>query len=267
MSPEPTISAAQADASGTNPFFAASTLPYQLPPFASITLADYRPAFERGMAEQLAEIDAITADPDAPSFENTLVELERTGQLLSRVVNVYYNEAAADTSPELQEIEAEISPRLAAHQDAIHLNAALFGRIKALYEARDAIELPEPAAESLRLVERYHQEFVRAGAELSPADQSRLRELNAELASLSTTFQRNLLADTKARALVVQDVAELDGLSADAVAAAAENGAALGHEGAYVLSLKLFSNQSELASLTDRDVRRRLLEASLGRGF
>jgi peptidyl-dipeptidase Dcp len=267
MSPEPATSAAQADASGANPFFAASTLPYQLPPFASITLADYRPAFERGMAEQLAEIDAITADPDAPSFENTLVELERTGQLLSRVVNVYYNEAAADTSPELQEIEAEISPRLAAHQDAIHLNAALFGRIKALYEARDAIELPEPAAESLRLVERYHQEFVRAGAELSPADQSRLRELNAELASLSTTFQRNLLADTKARALVVQDVAELDGLSADAVAAAAENGAALGHEGAYVLSLKLFSNQSELASLTDRDVRRRLLEASLGRGF
>ena len=251
----------------SNPFFAASTLPYQLPPFASITLAHYLPAFERGMAEQLAEIDAIASSAEAPDFANTLIALERSGRLLGRVANVFFNQSAADTSPELQEIEAEISPRLAAHQDAIHLNGALFGRIKALFDARDTLELPEPAAESLRLVEKYHQQYVRAGAELSPADQERLRGLNAELATLSTTFQRNLLADTKARALVIEDVAELAGLSEDAVAAAAENGRALGHEGAYVLSLKLFSNQTELAQLTDPDVRRRLLEASLGRGF
>ena len=271
MSSEPTITpAAQGDASGAksaNPFFAASTLPYQLPPFASITPADYRPAFERGMAEQLAEIDAIAADPDASTFANTLVALERSGRLLDRVGKVFYNLTSSDTSPELEEIEAEISPRLAAHSDAIHLNGALFARIKALYEARETIELPEPAAESLRLVEKYHLEFVRAGAQLAPADQTRLRELNAELATLSTTFQRNLLADTKARALVLDDAEALAGLSPDAVAAAAENGRALGHEGKYVLSLKLFSNQSELASLTNRDVRRRLLEASLGRGF
>ena len=263
-------SAAQADAPGAdraNPFFAASTLPYQLPPFASITMADYRPAFSRGMAEHLAEIDAIAADPDAPSFANTLVALERSGRLLDRVSKVFYNLTSSDTSPELEEIEAEISPRLAAHSDAIHLNGALFRRIKALYEDRAAIELPEPAAESLRLIEKYYQEFVRAGAELSAADQSRLRELNSELATLSTTFQRNLLADTKARALVLEDAEALAGLSEDAVAAAAENGKALGHEGEYVLSLKLFSNQSELASLTDRDVRRHLLEASIGRGF
>ena len=251
----------------SNPFFAASTLPYQLPPFASITLADYLPAFERGMAEQLAEIDAIASCAEAPDFTNTLIALERSGQLLGRVLHVFYNQSAADTSPELQEIEAEISPRLAAHQDAIHLNGALFGRIKALFDARETLELPEPAAESVRLVDKYHEEYVLAGAELSPADQERLRELNAELATLSTTFQRNLLADTKARALVIEDVAELAGLSEDAVAAAAENGRALGREGAYVLSLKLFSNQTELAELTNPDVRRRLLEASLGRGF
>jgi peptidyl-dipeptidase Dcp len=271
MSSEPTYStAAQADASGAarpNPFLAASTLPYQLPPFASITPADYRPAFERGMAEQLAEIDAIAANPEAPTFDNTLIPLELSGRVLDRVSKVFYNLSSSDTSPELEEIEAEISPLLAAHSDAIHLDGALFGRIKALYEARASLELPEPAAESLRLVEKYHQEFVRAGAELSGADQSRLRELNAERATLSTTFQRNLLADTKARALVLEDAAALAGLSPDAVAAAAENGRALGHEDAYVLSLKLFSNQTELASLTDRDVRRRLLEASTGRGF
>ena len=256
-------------APNANPFFAPSTLPYQLPPFASITPTDFQPAFERGMAEQLAEIDAITSSADTPDFANTLVALERSGQLLRRVLNVFYNQAASDTSPELQEIEAEISPRLAAHHDAIHLNSELFGRIRVLHEARETLDLPPDtdAAESLRLIEKYHEEFVRAGAELSPADQARLRELNAELATLETTFQRNLLADTKARALVLDDVSALAGLSADAVAAAAENGKALGHEGKYVLSLKLFSNQSELASLADRDVRRRLLEASIGRGF
>ncbi len=131
--------------------------------------------------------------------------------------------------------------------------------------AAESLTLPDD--EALRLIEKYHEEYVRAGAELSPADQSRLRELNAELATLQTTFQRNLLADTKARSLVLDDVSALAGLSQDAIAAAAENGKARGHEGKYVLSLKLFSNQTELAALTDRDVRRRLLEASVSRGF
>jgi peptidyl-dipeptidase Dcp len=255
--------------SPTNPFFAASTLPYQLPPFESITMEHFRPAFERGMADQLAEIDRITASTEAPTFTNTLVALERSGELLRRVDSVFSNRASADTNDELQEIEAEISPRLAAHDDAIRLNSALFGRIKALYEARETLDYPAETdpAESRRLVEKYYEDFGRAGAELSAADQERLRELNSELATLATTFQRNLLADTKARSLVLDDVAALDGLSPDAIAAAAENGRARGHEGKYLLSLKLFSNQSELASLTDRDVRRRLLEASLGRGF
>src|SRR6266700_3610239 len=253
----------------TNPFFAPSTLPYRLPPFESITLEHYLPAFERGMVEQLAEIDEITSSAEAPDFTNTLIALERSGQLLRRVDLVFDNQVSSDTNPELQDIEAEISPRLAAHGDAIHLNAALFDRIKALYEARETLNFPAEAdaAESLRLVEKYYEDFVRAGAELSAADQERLRELNSELAALSTTFQRNLLSDTKARSLVLDDVSALDGLSQDAIAAAAENGKARGHEGKYVLGLKLFSNQTELASLADRAVRRRLLEASLGRGF
>ena len=252
-----------------NPFFAPSTLPYQLPPFESITQAHYRPAFERGMAEQLAEIDAIASSAEAPDFTNTLIALERSGQVLRRVAAVFFNQTASDTNPGVQEIEAEISPLLAAHADAIHLNGALFGRIKALYEARDTLAYPAEAdeAESRRLVEKYHEDFVLAGAELSSADQDRLRELNSELATLETTFQRNLLADTKARALVLDDAADLDGLPADEIAAAAENGTARGHAGKYVLSLKLYSNQSELASLNNRDVRRRLLEASLGRGL
>jgi peptidyl-dipeptidase Dcp len=248
-----------------NPFFRASTLPYRLPPFALIRMEHYRPAFDQGMAEQLAQIAEITGNPEAPTFENTLVALERTGALLKRVARVFFNQSSADTNEEFQQIEAEVSPRLAAHHDAIHLDDALFGRIKALYDARESLDLPDD--EALRLIEKYHEEFVRAGAELNAEQQQRLRELNAELASLETTFQRNLLADTKARALILADAAELAGLSEDGVAAAAENGKALGHEGAYVLSLKLFSNQSELASLDDRDVRRRLLEASLGRGF
>ena len=249
----------------SNPFAAASTLPYQLPAFASISLADYLPAFEEGMAEQLAEIKAIASSPDAPTFENTLVALQKSGATLRRVGNAFFNQALSDTSSELQEIEAEISPKLAAHQDAVHLDAALYARIKALYDDRESLTLPDD--EALRLIEKYHEEFVRAGAELSPAEQDRLRSFNEELASLETTFQRNLLADTKARALVLDSAESLAGLSEDEIAAAAENGKALGHDGKYVLSLKLFSNQSELASLTDRDVRRRLLEASLGRGF
>jgi len=249
----------------SNPFAAASTLPYQLPAFASISLADYLSAFEEGMAEQLAEIKAIASSPDAPTFENTLVALQRTGATLRRTGNAFFNQALSDTSSELQEIEAEISPKLAAHQDAVHLDAALYARIKALYDDRESLTLPDD--EALRLIEKYHEEFVRAGAELSAAEQERLRSFNEELASLETTFQRNLLADTKARALVLDTAESLAGLSEDEIAAAAENGKALGHGGKYVLSLKLFSNQSELASLTDRDVRRRLLEASLGRGF
>ncbi|MED7950217.1 M3 family metallopeptidase [Kitasatospora sp. NPDC058406] len=245
-----------------NPFFRPSTLAYELPPFAEIRPDHYLPAFERGMAEQLAEIAAITADPESPTFDNTLIALERSGALLRRVRGVFDNHSSADTTPEVDRIDAEISPRLAAHRDAVHLDAALFARIEELHGRRHALGLDE---ESLRLLERRHTAFVRAGARLGAEQQDRLRELNAELAVGASAFRQNVSADSKARALVLDSADQLAGLSPDAVAAAAENGRALGLDGSYVLSLKNFSNQTELSSLTDRSVRERLLAASLGR--
>ncbi|GAA2140756.1 M3 family metallopeptidase [Kitasatospora kazusensis] len=245
-----------------NPFFAASTLVHELPPFAEIREEHYLPAFERGMADQLAEIAAIVADPEAPTFDNTVVALERSGALLGRVRLVFENQDASDNTPAVQELSARISPRLAAHRDAIHLDAALYARVSALYEARDTLGL-DP--QDLRLLERHHLRFVRAGARLSAADQDRLREINAQLATDATAFQQNVLAASRAGAVVLDSAEQLDGLSADAVAAAAENGRVLGHPGKYVLNLKNTSHQSELSRLTDRGLRARLLAASVDR--
>ena len=246
----------------TNPFLSPSTLPYELPPFADIRDEHYLPALERGIAEHLAEVEAIAADPGPPTFENTLVALERSGALLGRVTAAFANQAAAHVTDDVREIEPKVSAMLAEHGDAIHLNAALFARISALHEARDTLGL-DP--QSLRLLERYHTVFVRAGARLSPADRERLRDLNARIAAACTAFGQNTLAASRDAALVLDDVAQLSGLSPDAIAAAAENGRATGHDGAWVLSLKNFSNQPELASLDDREVRRRLLTAALDR--
>ncbi|MEU6342103.1 M3 family metallopeptidase [Streptomyces sp. NPDC046977] len=248
----------------THPFLSPSPLPYELPPFADIQDEHYLPAFERGMAEQLAEVRAVATDPEPPGFENTIVALERSGDLLGRVSNVFFNRAAADTGPAVQEIEARVNTALAAHADAIHLDPDLFARIRTLHDARHELGLD---AESLRLLERYHTRFVRAGAELNPEGRERLRELNGEIAEASTTFEQNLFADTKGAAIVLDSADELAGLSPDAIASAAANATALGHDGRYVLSLKNFSHQTELASLDDRALRRRLLEASLGRGL
>jgi peptidyl-dipeptidase Dcp len=248
----------------TNPYFTQSTLPYRLPPFAELRVEHYAPAFDRGMAEQLAEVAAITGTGEPPTFDNTVVALERSGRLLKRALRVFRNQTSADSSPRTEELAAEYSAKFAAHDDAIHLDRALFARIETLYAARDGLGL-DP--ESSRLLERVHAGFVREGARLDEEGQRRLRELNAELATASTAFQRNLLADTRARALVLDDAGQLSGLSPDAVAAAAANAEALGHPGRYVLSLKLFTNQSELASLEDRSVRERLLAASTGRGL
>ncbi|MEV7355177.1 M3 family metallopeptidase [Kitasatospora sp. NPDC091276] len=247
-----------------NPFFKPSPLVYELPPFAEIRPEHFLPAYERGMAEQLAEIAAITADPRPPTPDNTLVALERSGELLRRVDAVFRNQSASDTSELVDEVETAVSPLLAAHHDAIHLDRALFARIEELYGRRAELGL-DP--ESLRLLETRHTRFVRSGARLGEAEQARLRELNAELAALGTTFQQNVNAATKAAALVVDAAEELDGLSADEVAAAAENARVLGYEGRFALSLKSTSGQPELARLTDRSVRERLLAASLDRGL
>ncbi|MFW5899339.1 MAG: M3 family metallopeptidase, partial [Jiangellaceae bacterium] len=246
-----------------DPFLAPSNLPYQLPPFDRIRDEHYLAAFERGMAEQRTEITAITGNAAAPTVDNTLVALESSGRLLQRVSAVFFNQVSSDTNDELQRIQREVAPRLAAHEDAMHLDAELFDRIRALYEDRDSLDL-DP--ETYRLLERYHSDFVRAGATLDAASQQRLRAINEELSALSTTFQQNLLADTNDSAVIVDDVAELDGLSKEAVAAAAEAARARGMDDGYVLELVLPTSQPCLASLTDRALRKRVMRASLGRG-
>ncbi len=246
-----------------NPFFAASDLPYQLPPFDRIETGHYLPAFERGMAEQRAEVEAIATLPEPPTFDNTLVALERSGRVLQRVSAAFFNVTSSDTSPELQQIESQVVPLLSAHGDAIMLDRRLFARIEQLYAERDALTLD---GESAWLLERYHTEFVRAGARLSEDEHVRLRELNAELAALATEFGNKVRDEMKASAVVVPDAGDLAGLSADALAAAEVAARDRGLEEGYALNLILPTAQPALASLHNRAVRERLHAASVGRG-
>ncbi|RJT96997.1 M3 family peptidase [Arthrobacter frigidicola] len=244
----------------SNPFLEPSTLPYQLPPFDRIEDGHYLPAFEAGFAEQLAEIGAITATPKPADFENTIGALERSGQVLQRVAAAFSNRSSADSTAAIQEIETRIAPRLAEHSDNIHLNRALFERLKAV--SADGLD-----AEPARLLAEYLRRFTAAGAELDDAAQTRLRGLNAKLSELSTEYQQRLLRDTNASALLLDTAAELDGLPADDIAAAAAAAVAAGHPGKYLLTLILPTNQPAMALLTDRAVRRRLYELSVNRGF
>jgi len=255
--------ATAAQPQSANPFFAASTLPYQMPPFDQIQDAHYAPAFEKGMADHRAQVTAIANSAEAPSFENTIVAMEKTGEVLGRVSRVFFNLAGANTNPAMQAIQAEMAPKLAAHQDAILLDGKLFARVKALYDARDGLGLD---AESLRLLERYHTNFVRAGANLSEADKTRLKAMNAELATLATTFSRNVLEEVKASGVLVEDVKQLDGLSEDAITAAAEAAKAAGKEGQYLIALMNTTGQPPLSSLTNRALRQQIMQASLTRG-
>lgn len=245
-----------------NPFATESSLPYGLPPFDRITDEHFAPAFDAGLAEHAAEIEAIARNPEPPSFDNTIVALERSGQLLRRVSMVFFNLTSSDTNPTRQRLQAELAPRLAAHSDAIHLNPALFARVRELYERRDSLGLDPEAA---WLLERVYTDFQRAGAGLPESDQARLRKLNEELSTLSTQFQENLLADTNDLAILVDDEAELAGLSASEIAAAREAANARGEHGKYLLTLSLPTAQPLLASLENRQLRERLFTASCSR--
>jgi peptidyl-dipeptidase Dcp len=245
-----------------NPFLAPGPLPFGYPDFAAIREEHYREAFAAGMAEQRAEVEAITADPGPATFENTVAALERSGQTLLRVSVVFFTLVGSCSTGGIREIEAEVAPQLAAHRDAITLDPVLFARIEALFAARDDLGL-DP--ESYRLLERHHRDAVRAGARLGPAEQERLRELNAELSALSTEFGRKLLAEANDSAVHVTDAAELDGLSPDAVSAAARAAQARGLDG-YLITMVLPTSQPSLAALTNRDLRRRVHEASVSRG-
>ena len=253
--------AGKSTAAGANPFFTASRLQYQAPPFDKITDAHYQPAIKEGMKQQIVEIEEIANQADAPTFENTIVAMERTGTLLTRVGKVFGAIAQANTNDTLQKIQEEEAPKLAAHQDAIFLNPKLFARVKVLYDQRDSIT----DAESKYLVERYYRNFVRAGAQLSEADKTALKELNKEESTLSTDFQNKLLAATKAGALVTKDKADLAGLSDGEIAAAADAAKERKLEGSWVLPLQNTTQQPAQVELTNRATREKLFKASTER--
>jgi len=247
----------------TNPFFEPSTLPYGMPPFAEITDEHYRPAFEKGMADQLEEIGAITGRRDLPTFENTMIPLERSGQLLDRVATVFYNKSSADSTDFTNELEEEIAPLLAAHSDAIKLDAQLYWRISSIHEQLDELALD---AESRYLVERYYIEYTVAGAGLDETEKAALRDYNQRLSTLTTRFEKNLLADTNDLAVVIDDVAELEGLEPGEISAAAESAKERGLEGKHLITLVLPTGHPYLSALKNREVRARIMAASRARG-
>src|SRR6202789_2885296 len=225
----------------SNPFYAASTLPFQAPPFDKIKDSDYQPAIEAGIAQSLKENEAIANDPAAPTFENTIVAMEKTGQLLNRVMLVFGGVAQANTNDTLQKVQDDVTPKLAALQDAISLNSKLFARVKAVYDEREKLGLD---AESLRLVEVDYRAFVKAGAKLSDADKAKLKKLNEEEAVLSNTFMNKLLAGTKAGAYSTTDKAMLAGLSEAQVESAALAAKERGVAG-YVIPLQNTTQQPD----------------------
>ncbi|TDK21527.1 M3 family peptidase [Luteimonas aestuarii] len=256
-------SAAQADQAQGNPLFAESTLPLQYPHFDQLKDEHFGPAFDAGMAQELQEIEAIADNPEPATFENTIVALERSGKLLSNARRIFGNLNGTDTNDTRRKINSDYAPRFAAHRDAIVLNPALFARIDALNTQRDSLGLD---AESVRLIERYHTSYVRAGAALDDAQKARLKEINSRSAELGTQFSDNVLAEVNDSAVIVDTVEELDGMSDAQIATAAAAAASRGLEGKYAITLLNTTGQPPLPQLNNRDVRRRVHEASVNRG-
>jgi peptidyl-dipeptidase Dcp len=248
--------------SAENPFAHRSTLEYELPPFEKIRDEHYLPAFYAGCEQQLEEIQAILDSGEA-TFENTIVALERSGKLLERVLLVFFNKSSSDTSPELDKIEAELAPKLAAHSDAIQLNPELYSRISELHNKIESLGLD---AESKWLIVRYYQDFRKAGAHLSEAERGKAMEINQRLAELDTKFSQQLLNDTNDLAVIVDDVSELEGLSENEITAAAAAAKDRGHEGKWLINMVNFTGNPMLAALTNRLLRERIMKNSLLKG-
>jgi peptidyl-dipeptidase Dcp len=246
----------------TNPFFSKSTLHLQAPAFDKIKNSDFKPAMEEGMKQQSAEIEKIANNTAAPTFANTLVAMEKSGKMLKRTGQTFSVLTGAYTNPELQKVEAEEAPKLAANNDGIYLNTKLFKRVETIYKKRNQLKL-DP--ESKRLVEYYYENFTLAGARLSEADKASLRKLNQEEASLRSKFNSQILAGTRAGALNIDDKAELAGLSDGALAAAAQSAKANGHEGKWAIPLQNTTQQPQLQSLTNRTTREKLFAQSWNR--
>src|SRR6478672_2360698 len=250
----------------TNPFSTRSERPFELPPFDEIGEEHYAPAFDAGMAAHRAEVDAIIGNPEPPTFDNTIVALERAGQLLNRASIVFFNLTGTNSTPTLRSIESDYAPKLTAHSDAIRLDPRLFARIQAVYDSLTDPQDPDlKNTEAAMLVKRYHLDFVLAGAGLDDDGRARLAELNQRLSTLSTLFQQNLLQASEDAVVLLDSAAELDGLSPDAKASAADAATTRGQVGKYAITLILPTGQPLLAVLRNREVRRRLFEASINR--
>ncbi|MFM9064154.1 MAG: M3 family metallopeptidase [Pirellula sp.] len=247
-----------------NPFFEASQLPFQAPDFGSIKPEHFAAAFEAGFKQQLEQIRLIADQKDPPSFENTLVAMEKSGEILTRVSAVFFNLAGAHTNESIQEIEQAVAPKLARHSDDIYLNKKLFGRVEKLWQERKELPLSE---EQQRLLKKTYEDFVRAGAKLTDSQQAEVRSINERMSTLTTQFQNNLLAVTKERAVLVDDIKQLEGMSDGEIAAAKQAASARGNDGQYLLAITNTTRQPVLTSLKNRELRRKVWLASSNRAL
>ena len=255
-----------------NPLLTESSLPYHVPPFDKIKDEHFAPAIDAGMREQLKEVEAVANNSEKPTFDNTIVALERTGRLLDRAQRTFSNLNACNTNPTLQKIDKEMAPKLAAHHDEIFLNPKLFARVQELYDNRNNFAAANPSGgglgldpESVYLLERYYKDFVRAGAKLSDADKEKLKKINAELATLQTQFEQNVLKEKNASSVVVDRKEDLRGLSDNQMASVAAAAKAEHKEGKFVIQMQNTTGQPLLGSLENRQLRERIMQTSLAR--
>ena len=246
-----------------NPFFTEYTTPFGVPPFDKIEVAHYKPAFEKGMAEQKREIDAIVNNSEEPTFENTIVALDQSGELLTKVSYAFSGQSSVNTTDEIQDLEQELYPLLSAHSDDISLNPALFARVKAVYDKQASLNLDK---EQKKLLEETYKGFVRNGANLDADKQAKLRELNEQISVLELTFGQNTLKETNAFKLVIENKEDLSGLPETLIAAAAETAAADSMEGKWVFTLHNPSVMPFLQYADNRALREKMFKAYVSRG-
>ncbi|EDM80006.1 Peptidyl-dipeptidase Dcp [Plesiocystis pacifica SIR-1] len=244
-----------------NPMLTKSTLQYEAPDYSKVELAHFRPAFDQGMEEQAAEIQAIATSEEPPTFENTIVAMERSGAILDRATSVFFSMSGTVSNDEIRALEAEYAPKFSAHYDSINLDAALFARVEAVYQARESL-----SGEDLRLVEKIYTRFVRAGAKLDEGVKTEIRAINSEMSELTTKFSQNVLASTEKGAVLVDDEAQLAGLSESQIAGLGAAAKAAGHDGKFLISLLNTTRHPLLSSLENRELRERLWKASSTRG-
>ena len=262
--PESATQSQEITLDSSNPFAHENTLPYQAPEYDKIKPEHFVPALKAGMAQQIAEIEQIANQTDAPTFENTIVAMQKTGRLFMRVIYIFENLTNAYTNDTLKAAENELAPLFAAHDDSIFLNEKLFNRIETIYNQKDSLDLD---TESARLLEKVYKDFVRAGAKLDSAQKARIMEINSELSTIGTKFGQNILSEMQDASVLVDTKEELDGLSDEDIAAAAKAAAEKGHDGKYLIVLVNTSIQPVLSSLKNRELRKRIHEASLSRGM